>query len=216
MSGWPNIRSGGFSFCPEFSYNGDMKIQNVIVILGPPGSGKGTQGKMLAAFLNYNYLSMGQYLRQYTTKDTELAKKIKETIDSGLIIRDEWMVQIFREAIDSLPQAKGIVLDGFPRDIGQAPILEEFMRMHETKSLKVLFLDVDKEDLIKRIGQREKSAVVTRADDDPKIISTRFEEYKNKTFPLKKYFEDKGILIAINGNQSIEETHDEILKKLGL
>ncbi len=193
-----------------------MKIQNVIVVLGPPGSGKGTQGKMLAAFLNYNYLSMGQYLREFAKKDSELAKQIKESIDSGHIIRDEWMVKIFGEAIEEFPDKLGIILDGFPRDIGQAPILEIFMREHNTKSLIVLFLEVQMEDLIRRIGERKSEATVARADDDPKIIATRFEEYKAKTFPLRKYFEGKDVLIPINGNQPIEQTHSEILKKLGL
>jgi adenylate kinase len=193
-----------------------MKIKNVIVILGPPGSGKGTQGKMLAAFLNYNYLSMGQYLRNYTLRETELARKVKAAIDSGKIIPDEWMVHIFKEAIENLPDAPGMLLDGFPRDIGQAPILDIFMQEHLTNSLKVLFLEVEKEDLLKRIEHREKVGHEMRADDDPKVISTRFEEYENKTFPLKKYFESKGVLIPINGNQSIEGTHHEIMQKLEL
>lgn len=193
-----------------------MKIQNVIVILGPPGSGKGTQGKMLAAFLNYNYLSMGQYLRQFAKNVTELAQKVEQTIDKGYIIPDEWMVHIFRTAIDELPHAEGVVLDGFPRDVGQAPILEAFMREHQTKTLKVLFLQVDKQDLIKRIAQRKTDSTEIRADDDPAIINTRFEQYEEKTYPLKQYFEDKKVLIPINGNQSIEATHDEIMNKLGL
>jgi adenylate kinase len=193
-----------------------MIVKNVLVILGPPGSGKGTQGKMLAAFLNYNYLSMGQYLRQYSKRDTELARQVKETIDSGRIIKDEWMVRIFAEAIKDLPDAEGLILDGFPRDIGQTPILELFLQEHKTKSLKVLFLEVAKEDLIKRIEQRENEGGERRADDDVSIIHTRFEEYENKTYPLKKYFQDKGVLIPINGNQPIEGTHREILAKLGL
>jgi adenylate kinase len=191
-------------------------IKNVLVILGPPGSGKGTQGKMLAAFLNYNYLSMGQYLRQYSKRDTELAQQVKTTIDSGHIIKDEWMVRIFAEAIKDLPQAEGLILDGFPRDLGQAPILDIFLNEHGTTSLKVIFLEVAKEDLIKRIGQREKENGEKRADDDNSIIHTRFEEYENKTYPLREYFKMKNVLIPINGNQPIEGTHQEILRKLGL
>ena len=193
-----------------------MVIENVIIVLGPPGSGKGTQGKLLAPILNYNYLSMGQYLRQYSQRDSDLARQVKETIDSGRIIKDTWMLEIFAEAISSLPQASGIILDGFPRDLGQTPILEKFLADHQTKSVKVLFLEVTKDDLVKRIGQREKENSEKRADDDPSIIHTRFEEYEKKTFPLRKYFEDRGELIVINGNQPIEDTHREILRKLGL
>ncbi|MBX4204709.1 MAG: nucleoside monophosphate kinase [Candidatus Doudnabacteria bacterium] len=191
-------------------------IKNVLVVLGPPGSGKGTQGKMLAPILKYNYLSMGQYLRQFSEGESELSQQVKQTIDSGRIIRDEWMTQIFPTAIAGLPDADGIILDGFPRDLGQTPILETFLREHQTENFKVLFLEVEKEDLIKRITQRESQGGEMRADDNPEIISTRFEEYKNKTYPLKKYFEDRGVLITVNGNQPIEGTHQEILRKLGL
>lgn len=193
-----------------------MIIKNVLVVLGPPGSGKGTQGKTLAPIFNYNYLSMGQYLREYTKRDTELARKIKETIDGGHIIPDAWMENIFPEAIHSFSQSNGIILDGFPRDLGQTPIFEKFLVDYSVKTIKVIFLEVAKEDLIKRIGQRESQGGENRADDEPEIIATRFEEYQTKTFPLRKYFEEKGILIPINGNQPIECTHAEILRKLEL
>jgi adenylate kinase len=205
-----------FSFWPIFCYDSVMNIENVIIVLGPPGSGKGTQGKLLAPILNYNYLSMGQYLREFSNRETALASMVRETINSGHIIKDTWMPEIFEEAIESMPKADGIILDGFPRDLGQAPVLEKFLADHQAKSLKVLFIDVSKEDLILRINQREKDSSEKRADDDPSIISTRFAEYEKKTFPLHKYFEDKGVLISINGNQPIESTHKEIMEKLGL
>lgn len=170
---------------------------------------------MLAPVLRYNYLSMGQYLRSYSLlHHTELGNKIKDTIDHGYIIPDSWIRDIFAEAIEQLPQREGVILDGFPRDVGQAPILDEFMSEHGTKSLRAIFIDVDKDDLIARIKSRGESS--GRADDDPAIVATRFEEYKEKTYPLKKYFEGKGVLIEINGNQSIETVHKEILQKLGL
>jgi adenylate kinase len=189
-----------------------MVIRNVIVILGPPGSGKGTQGKFLAQVLGYNYLSMGQYLREYSMRDTELAGKVQETIDSGRIIPDTWMTDIFGEAVENLPDAPGVILDGFPRDVGQAPILAEFLNKHNTQSLKVIFMEVSEDKLMQRLLNRE--GVESRADDEPSVIHTRFLEYENKTYPLKKYFEDKNVLVMINGDQSVHDVHAEIMKKL--
>ena len=187
-----------------------MNIRNVIVMLGPPGSGKGTQGKLLANVLNYNYLSMGQYLRQYAQKNTELARKIKKAIDAGKIIPDDWIKKIFLKAVKNFHKSEGVILDGFPRDINQEPILDNFMVKRETCQLKVIFLNVYLKDLLKRIGKRTGK----RADDNPSVIKTRFKEYKKKTLPLKKYYKNKGVLLEIDGNHPIKEVHRRIVQKL--
>lgn len=189
-------------------------LQHILVILGPPGSGKGTQGKLLAPILNYTYVSMGQYLREYAKKDTPLAAQIKQSIDSGHIIPDDLFEQIFPEVRGRIENSDGVIFDGFPRDTAQLPVLEKLVSDFNIPDIKAVFIDVPKEKLIARIHAREKSE--DRADDDPEIISTRFDEYMTKSLPAIEYFEKKHKLIKVNGDQSIESTHKEILEKLNI
>lgn len=189
-----------------------MIIKNVLVLIGPPGSGKGTQGKMLAAKLNYNYLSMGQAIREYTKTKTERAQEIKKIIDGGHFIPNEWIRELFFEKIKALPKAAGLILDGFPRDFHQSPILDEMIEKYHVDGVRAIFIDVPKIKIIERLKIRETTEA--RADDDPNVIETRFHEYDEKTFPLVSYFEHKHKLISINGDQSVEKVQEEILRKL--
>lgn len=189
-----------------------MKIKNFLLLIGPPGSGKGTQGKLLAPILNYNYLSMGSTLRKYTKTSAPKAKEIKKLIDAGHIIPDDMIREIFHETIKVLPKSDGLILDGFPRDIHQVNILDESLKKYQVDKVKAIFLDVPKMNVIKRLAERAKEQ--DRADDNPEVIHTRFEEYHDKTFPLVEYFENHHWLSKVNGDQDIEHVHAEILKKL--
>lgn len=189
-----------------------MKIKNLLLLIGPPGSGKGTQGKLLAPILNYNYLSMGSTLRKYTKLKTPKAKAIKELIDVGHIIPDNLIHAIFHETVKALPKADGLILDGFPRDIHQVNILDEAIRLYKVDKVKAIFIDVPKMSVMNRLVIR--AQVQDRADDNAEVIHTRFEEYNEKTFPLVRYFEQHHWLTKVNGDQSIEKVHAEILSKL--
>jgi adenylate kinase len=134
-----------------------MKIQNVIVILGPPGSGKGTQGKLLAQQLHYGYLSMGQYLRNFAKGSSPKAAEVREVIDRGEIISDELFEPVFEEVIKSITAAPGIIFDGFPRDSAQIPTLEKFIQHFQVENVRAIFLDVPKDKLLDRIRQRQKN-----------------------------------------------------------
>ncbi len=190
--------------------------QKFIIMLGPPGSGKGTQGKQLAKVINFDYFSMGQVLREVSKGDSETAQLIRKTIDAGHIIPDEMIKRIFLEQLDLHATAKGIVIDAFPRDIAQVNILNDAVKDRNVEDVKVVFLDVPLERLKSRIAERNEENTVKRADDRPSIIHTRFEEYEAKTFPLKDYFEKQGILIVIDGDHPIEEVHQTILNKVGV
>jgi len=186
-----------------------------IIMLGPPGSGKGTQGKLLAKVINFAYFSMGAVLRDYSRGDSEEAKFIKETIDGGRIIPDDLIKQIFEGQLKKYSDSEGIIIDGFPRDIAQVDILNDNIKKYNA-STRVIFLDVPKEKLLERINERNAQAVEKRADDDPNLLHTRFEEYLQKTLPLVDYFQKAGILFRVEGNHPIEEVHQNILKQLGV
>jgi adenylate kinase len=188
-----------------------MQLEKIILIMGAPGSGKGTQGKMLAQKAGYEYFSTGDVLRGLVKQETELGKKVKSIIDQGYIIPDELMHDIFIDKIGSI-KAQAVIVDGYPRTMGQVSILEEVVSRFQIREVVVLFLDVDKDKLVQRISARTHG----RADDDPSIIDRRFDEYQAKTAPVKGYYEQKGSLIEINGDQPVESVHKDILNKLGL
>jgi adenylate kinase len=189
-----------------------MKIKNILILIGPPGSGKGTQGKLLAPILKYNYLSMGSTLRGYAKGGGTRASEVKRIIDAGHIIPDSMIRKIFHDAIKALPKSEGLILDGFPRDIDQVSILDEAFAKYGTEKVKVLFLDVPKVKVLSRLKKRE--GIEARADDDPEVIETRFQEYDRKTHPLLEYFEKQHRLVHVNGDQGVEDVHAEIIRKL--
>ncbi len=187
-----------------------------VIMLGPPGSGKGTQGRLLAKVLDYAYFSMGAVLREIGKSNTDVARQIKSIIDEGKIIPDVMIRKIFNEQIQKYSDAKGIVIDAFPRDIGQVEILNEVIHKYDIAGTRVVFLDVPKEKLVERIAERNSENTEKRADDDPSIIHTRFEEYMQKTLPLYDYFQKAGILVKVQGDHPIEEVHQKILQELDI
>jgi len=195
-----------------------MKLQNIIVFMGAPGSGKGTQTKLLAEELGYEFFSTGELAREYAKQDTELGQRIKSIIDKGIILPIDIIREIFIKKLESILDSAGVILDGYPRTTEQADLLGELMNKYEIKNIKAIFLEVDKQHLLERISKR--GQVQGRADDDPAAVEKRFDEYLLKTAPVKEYYEARGILIHINGdqaadmNESIQKVHQEIISKL--
>lgn len=189
-----------------------MKIKNILILIGPPGSGKGTQGKLLAPVLQYNYLSMGASLREFAKGKSPDAKKVKEIIDGGNIIPNSLIQKFFYDSIKAMPKSDGLILDGFPRDINQVSILDEALAKYGTQKVRVVFIDVPKIKVLSRLQKR--GGIESRVDDDPEVIETRFQVYDRQTHPLLEYFEKQHRLVNINGDQSIENVHGEILRKL--
>ncbi|MDP4001028.1 MAG: nucleoside monophosphate kinase [bacterium] len=195
-----------------------MNLKKIILLMGPPGSGKGTQSKLLIDVLGFAYFSTGELSREYAQMDNELGRKIKETIDQGVILPIDIIREIFVKKLESLSQEEGLILDGYPRTMDQVELLNELMQKYSIKDVKVLFLEVDREKLLKRLATRIEDGGDhgRRVDDDPQVVMTRFDEYNKKTADVQKYYEDQGLLKIINGDQSIEQVHEDVKKELGI
>lgn len=200
-----------------------------IIIFGPPGSGKGTQAKLVAEHYKIEHISTGDIFREKSKEDTELGKKVKELIDNGRYVPDEVTIPIVKEKLKNL---KGFILDGFPRTVYQVEVLKTFAEINY-----VIYIDVSDETLVKRLSSRlmcscgESYNKVTkppkvsnkcdkcgkelfqREDEKPGIVAKRLKVYEEKTKPLLEFY--KNILVKIDGEPSIAEVFKQIKKVLG-
>jgi len=173
------------------------------VLFGPPGAGKGTQSENLVKKYKLIHLSTGDILRAEISQGTALGKEAKVLMDKGNLVPDEIVIGMIGNKIKQNPSAEGFIFDGFPRTTSQAVALDALLAQKNTSILVTLALEVDDEELTKRLLLRGKDS--GRADDqDEAIIRNRIMEYNNKTLPLKTYYEKQGKLEKINGIGSLE------------
>ncbi|ODM82428.1 adenylate kinase [Bradyrhizobium elkanii] len=188
-----------------------------LVLLGAPGSGKGTQAARLAKRLDIPQLSTGDMLRAAVSEGTPIGTKVKATTERGELVPDDLVVAIVAERI-SQPDAKsGFILDGFPRTIAQAAALDEILRAAHLRIDRVLELDVDEAALLSRILNRANEARSNghaRADDTEAALRVRLAEYRGQTRPLADYYREQGLLKSINGLQSIDKVASSLLEAL--
>lgn len=207
------------------------------IMLGAPGAGKGTQAEILAGKLNIPTISTGTILREAMKNGTEVGLKAKAYVESGKLVSDEVIIGIVRERLDNPDCAGGYILDGMPRTIAQAEALEQSGIMFD----HVISLEIDDEVIEKRLTGRRTCAkcggvyhvvtnptkkdnvcdacggeVTTRKDDAPETVKARLEVYHQETEPLKEFYEKRGVLQTINGDQSIENATKDILEVLGV
>lgn len=188
-----------------------------IILLGPPGCGKGTQAQRVQDRLGLIQLSTGEMLRAAVAAGTDVGQKAKSIMDEGKLVPDDIVVGIISDRIDEPDCAKGFILDGFPRTVAQAEALDVMLEAKGLKLDHVIELAVDEAALFDRIKTRaaEAGEGQTRADDTPETLSKRLEVYHEKTAPILPYYKDKGNHKAIDGMASIDEVSRAIEEILG-
>lgn len=189
-----------------------------IILLGPPGAGKGTQAKKLVDERNMIQLSTGDMLREARTSGTEMGNKVAAIMDAGELVTDEIVIGLIEEKLEG-DNAGGFIFDGFPRTLGQADALGKLLAKKGASLDAVIEMQVDDETLVQRVVNRAKEAAEAgqpvRADDNAESMRTRLMEYYKKTSPLIGYYYAKGDLSSIDGLASIDEVGASIKKILG-
>lgn len=178
-----------------------------IILLGPPGSGKGTQARRLVVSFGFLQISTGEILREAVISGNELGKKIKSTMDAGGLISDKLVLEVIRDRLEEPDCKRGVVFDGFPRTVAQAEALEDIKRAKGETIDIVIMLDVDDEALITRIEERATRAGVdeARSDDTVEILKHRLQAYRAWTAPIIPFYADRGILERVDGMKDIKE-----------
>lgn len=203
-----------------------------LILFGAPGSGKGTQAKLAGQELGVPHISTGDILRQSVKDGTPLGAKAKAFMDSGALVPDGLMLELIRERLGQKDAVKGFLLDGFPRTVAQAEGLEALLRGLGMKVDAVVSLEVDNEELVRRLTSRRLcpkcgsiynlmsqppraeglcdacgSALEQRADDRRSTVENRLAVYREQTAPVMEYYRSQGILLPVDGSKSPEEVY---------
>jgi adenylate kinase len=179
-----------------------------VLLLGPQGSGKGTQAKRIADEYGLEHISTGDMLRAEMASGTELGRRVEEIVDRGDLVPDEWMVELIRGALGD----DGFVLDGFPRNVAQAEALDAMLR-EESRELDVVFeLQIDRVAAVERLLKR--AQLEGRADDTPEAIARRLDTYYSETAPVLDYYLPRGIVVGIHADRPVDAVFAEIQEAL--
>jgi len=185
-----------------------------IVILGAPGSGKGTQAKMLVGDLGVPHISTGVLLRNAAKRGTELGLLAKSIIDKGELLPDNIMSDMIEERLGRDDVANGFILDGYPRNVAQAKSLDAMLERLGRPVQEIIHIDVDPEQIIKRLAKRQK--LEGRVDDAEITVRNRMRVYAEQTAPVADYYEVSGRLTRVLGDGAKEEIFQRILSVLNI
>lgn len=177
-----------------------------LVLVGPPGAGKGTQADLLEKQLHIPHISTGSILRQNVKDKTELGLKAQKYMDAGDLVPDEVIEGMLRERLAH--EKNGFILDGYPRNLEQAKTLESIAKDYDITLSDVVSLEVGEKELMKRLAGRG------RKDDKPEVIRHRLEVYHQETAPILDYYQGKGLLRTVKGTGTFEEVNQRILHAL--
>jgi adenylate kinase len=170
-----------------------------IILIGPPGAGKGTQAQLLAAHLAVPHLSTGEMLRREIHTGTPLGRTAKQYIDEGMLVPDDLVLEVVEHRLSQPDCSPGCLLDGFPRTVPQADALGEYLDRLGKPLNGVVEMQVDEEAIVDRLNKR------SRPDDQPHVIRERMAAYRRQTEPLLGYYRDRHLLYTVNGLGTIEE-----------
>lgn len=210
-----------------------------IVLLGPPGAGKGTQAKMLSAELGLAHIATGELFREAARLGTPLGQQAQAYMNRGELVPDEITIGVLLERLARPDAAAGVLLDGFPRTVAQAEALDEALHEHNRRVDVVVFLNVPRDVLVARLSGRwfcsgcETSyhslyrpptvpgvcdrcgqSLYQRADDHPDTAARRLDVYLERTLPVLDYYRARGLMVEIDGDQSVEAVHADLLAAL--
>jgi adenylate kinase len=180
-----------------------------LILLGPPGAGKGTQARRLEDLHGLKQLSTGDMLRAEIASGSGLGKKVEAILAAGELVSDDIMVEMIAHRIAKPDCEKGFILDGFPRTVAQAEALDDMLTNHKLDLNAVIEIQVDEEELFDRIQKRAEEDG-TRADDTVEVMKNRMDVYKKQTAPIIPHYAGKGMLKTVDGMQSIEQVAAQI------
>lgn len=183
-----------------------------IVLLGPPGSGKGTQAAMLVKHLGVPHISTGAMLRDAAKLGTAAGLQAKKLTDRGELVPDDVMLGILEDRLNQPDVKVGFILDGYPRNLSQARSLEEVLGRLGMPADEAILIDIDSEEIIQRIAKR--ALKEGRSDDTEETVRHRLDIYEERTAPVADFYERKGILTRVWGEGSIDEIQQRILSVL--
>ena len=183
-----------------------------LILFGPPGAGKGTQAIKIAEKYGWVHVSTGDILRSEVSQGTPLGLKVKAVMEAGILVSDELLIEIMESVFRKNDTAGGFVLDGFPRTLNQAKELDQMLVKLGTNVSLVLSLDVEEEELVKRLLKRAQEQ--GRKDDTEEVIKNRLVQYHQHTKPLIEYYEEKKLLKNVRGVGSIEDIFATLCKSI--
>ncbi len=184
-----------------------------IILLGPPGAGKGTQAKRVAGEMSAAHVASGDLFRKHLSEGTELGLLAKGYMNKGELVPDDVTIRMVLERCAEPDANKGVVLDGFPRTVVQANALDEALDANGARIDLALLIECDYDEIRRRLlGRAEEEG---RADDSPDVIEARLETYEAQTAPLVDFYEGQGKLRRVNGDQSIQGVTDDLLAAVG-
>lgn len=182
-----------------------MTVSLEILLLGPPGAGKGTQAKRIELAHGVPQVSTGEMLRDAVASGSELGERARPIMERGDLVPDELIVEVIRERLGQPDTGKGFILDGFPRTIPQAEALDEMLADIGRRLTVVLDFELDEEEAVLRLAGRAEEE--GRTDDDPDVIRRRLNVWRESTLPLTAYYRGRGVLASVDAAHSVDDVY---------